>query len=56
MGRSRVLVFPVSSAENLDLHLGDSARVEAEALGAADGDIDDAACAIRPAIGNMKNL
>lgn len=51
-----MLVFPVSSAENLDLHPGDSARVEAETLGAADGEIDDAAFGVRPAIGDMKNL
>ena len=52
----RLFVFPRAVAEDFDFHLGDAARVEAEAFGAADGDVDDASFNVGAAVGDAEDL
>ena len=45
-------IFPGSPLEDFDFDLGDAAGVEAEALGAAHGDVEDPAFGVGAAVGD----
>jgi hypothetical protein len=49
-------IFPCSPLEDFDFYLGGAAGVEAEALGAADGDIDEPVFGVGAAVGDTEDL
>jgi len=49
-------ICPGSPLEDFDFHLGDAAGVEAEALGAADSDIDEPVFGVGAAVGDTEDL